>query len=126
MDVGTRVPLGASSGGVSIMARLEADEIDQVLRSEVKEFAGTPMPSADEMRNEIARTAKRGSALNMSSWYRPHVASIGAAITNTGGRPIAAVTLTIPEMRYDRSQEKAFARKVIAAAEEISRLISSA
>ncbi|TVT60918.1 IclR family transcriptional regulator [Amycolatopsis rhizosphaerae] len=126
MEVGTRVPLGASSGGVSIIARLEPDEIDQILRSEPKEFEGTPMLGPDEMREEIARTADRGYALNMSSWYRPQVASLGAAITNSAGRPIGAVTLSIPEMRYDPSREKDFAQRVIAAADEISRLVSSA
>lgn len=126
MEIGTRVPLRASSGGVAIIARLEADEIDELLRAEPKEFAGTPVLGYDEMRKEIARTAERGYALDMSSWYRPHVASIGAAITSAvGRRPIAAVTLTIPEMRYDRSQEKALARMVVGAADEISRLISS-
>jgi IclR family transcriptional regulator, acetate operon repressor len=125
MDVGARVPLRASSAGVAIMARLKADEIDELLGSELKEFAGTSVLSSDEMREEIARTAERGYALDMSSWYRPHVASIGAAVTNAAGRPIAGVTLAIPEMRYDRSQEKKLARMVVAAADEISQLISS-
>jgi DNA-binding IclR family transcriptional regulator len=126
MEIGTRVPLRASSAGVSIITRLEADEIDELLRSELKEFADTSMLSPDEMRKEIARTAERGYALDMSSWYRPQVTSIAAAITNAVGRPIAAVTLAIPQMRYDRSQESAFAQMVVAAADEISRLISSA
>jgi IclR family transcriptional regulator, acetate operon repressor len=126
MEVGTRVPLGASTGGVSIIARLDDDEIEELLRSEPREFAGTPMLSPDEMRQELARTAERGYALDMSSWYRPHVASIGAAITNTVGQPIAAVTLAIPDMRYDRAQEKSLARMVVAAADQISGRIASA
>ncbi|GDY50153.1 IclR family transcriptional regulator [Streptomyces violaceusniger] len=125
MDLGTRVPLRASSGGVAIISRLEADEIDQLFKAELAEFADKPMPTSEELRKEITRTAGRGYALDMSSWYRPHVSSIGAAITNSAGRPIAAVTLAIPDMRYRRSQEKKFAQMVVAAADEISRLISS-
>jgi DNA-binding IclR family transcriptional regulator len=126
MDVGTRVPLRASSAGISIIARLEPAEIDRLLESELTTFAGTRLPTSDELREEIARTAERGYALDMSSWYRPHVASLGAAIAGATGRPIAAVTLAVPDMRYDHSRETEFARLVVAAADEISRLVSSA
>jgi IclR family transcriptional regulator, acetate operon repressor len=126
METGTRVPLRASSGGVAIIARLSAAEADELLRPELSQFAGTPVPTAEETKAEIDRTAGRGYALDMSSWYRPHVASIGAAITNSAGRPIAAITLAIPEMRYDRAQEEALARSVVAAADEVSRLIAAA
>ena len=125
MEIGTRVPLAASSGGVAVLARLEPAEAEELLRSEPREFEGAPLLAPEEMRREIARTAERGYALNMSSWYRPQVASLGAAITNAAGRPIAAVTLSIPEMRYDPSREKELAGLVVAAADEISRLISS-
>lgn len=125
LEVGTRVPLTASSGGVAIIARLEPGEIEELLRSEPREFEGASLLGPDEMRQEIARTAERGYAMNISSWYRPHVTSFGAAITNAGGRPIAAVTLSIPEMRYEPSREQDLARKVMAAADEISGLISS-
>lgn len=126
MDVGTRVPLRASSAGVAIMARMEPGEVDELLRSELADFAGAPVPTTEELQREIARTIKRGYALDMSSWYRPHVSSIGAAVSNAVGRPIAAVTMAIPQMRYARSEEKALARMVVAAADEISALISSA
>lgn len=125
MEIGTRVPLGATSGGVAIFARLEPGEVDEVLRAEPREFEGAPLLAPDELRKEIARTAERGYAMNMSSWYRPHVASLGAAITNAAGRPVAAVTLSIPEMRYQSAQEEQLAKKVVAAADEISRLLSS-
>jgi DNA-binding IclR family transcriptional regulator len=126
LEVGTRVPLRATSGGTAIMALLEDAEVDELLRNELTEFADAPVPDVAELRREIAETAKRGYALNgSSSWYRPHVASLGAAITNPAGRPIAAVTLAIPEMRYKRAQNKTFAPLVMDAAAEISRLLAA-
>ncbi|WP_328610618.1 IclR family transcriptional regulator [Amycolatopsis sp. NBC_00345] len=126
LEVGERVPLRATSAGTAIMALLDQTEVDELLRHELKEFANSPVPDAAELQREIAQTAKRGYALNgSSSWYRPHVASIGAAITNPAGRPVAAVTLAIPEMRHNRAQEKAFAPLVMEAAAEISRLLST-
>lgn len=124
-EIGARVPLRATSGGVAIMALLEDAEVDELLATELKEFAQAPVPDSARLRQEIAWTAKRGYALNgSSSWYRPHVASIAAAITNSGGRPIAALTLSVPAMRYDPAREKTLAPLVIAAADEISRLLS--
>ncbi|WP_067892936.1 IclR family transcriptional regulator [Actinomadura chibensis] len=125
-EIGARVPLRATSAGVAIMARLSDAEVDELLRHELTEFARHPVPDSGALREEIAETAERGYALHgSSSWYRPHVASIGAAITNAAGYPIAALTLSVPEMRYDRSKEKAWAPLVMAAADEISRLLSS-
>ncbi|MBB5857555.1 IclR family transcriptional regulator [Amycolatopsis umgeniensis] len=125
LDVGTRVPLRATSGGTAIMALLDDAEVDELLRHELTEFADAPVPDVAELRREIAQTAKRGYALNgSSSWYRPHVASIGAAITNPLGHPIATVTLAIPEMRFHRAQEHTFAPLVMAAAAEISHLLT--
>jgi DNA-binding IclR family transcriptional regulator len=53
------------------------------------------------------------------------VASIGAAILNPAGQPFAAITLAVPEMRYDRAREKVLAPLVVAAADEITRLLAS-
>ncbi|WP_433579661.1 IclR family transcriptional regulator [Nocardia brasiliensis] len=125
-EIGARVPLRATSAGVAIMALLDDGEIDDLLRTELTEFAEAEVAPAAEIRQEIAETAKRGYALHgSSSWYRPHVASIGAAITDAAGHPIAGLTLPVPQMRYNRTQEKTFAPLVTAAAAEISRLISA-
>jgi DNA-binding IclR family transcriptional regulator len=124
IDVGSRVPLRSSSAGVAILARLDPAEVEEVLKHPTEDFA-EPVPSADEVRAEVARTAQRGYALNGSAWFRPHVASVGAAITNASGRPIAGLTLAIPEMRFEPADEQALARLTVSAAAEISGLISA-
>jgi len=126
LEVGTRLPLRATSAGVAIMSRLAPADVDELLKRELREYAQSPMLSSDELREEIRRTAGRGYARNVSGWFRPHVASLAAAITDPSGRPIAGVTLAVPEMRYDNSQEETLAALVVAAADEISTLIASA
>ncbi|MDO0929645.1 IclR family transcriptional regulator [Streptomyces sp. TG1A-8] len=125
LEVGTRVPLRATSAGVAIMSHLEPADVDELLKHELREFAHAPVPSSEEIREEIERTTRRGYALNVSGWFRPHVASIASAITDSTGQPIAGLTLSIPQMRYDNAQEEALAQLVVAAADEISKLISS-
>ncbi|ODU26869.1 MAG: IclR family transcriptional regulator [Pseudonocardia sp. SCN 73-27] len=125
IEVGSRVPLRASSAGLAILAGLDAAEVDEVLGRSVEGFA-EPVPSAEEAAREIARTAERGYALNGSAWFRPHVTSLGAAVANAAGRPFAGLTLAVPEMRFSPTDEERLARLTIAAADEISELISSA
>ncbi|MFD2467826.1 IclR family transcriptional regulator [Amycolatopsis silviterrae] len=125
VEVGTRVPLRASSAGVAILAGLEPAEAGEVLGRPVKGFAG-PVPKAKELRAEIARTAERGYALNGSAWFRPQVTSFAAAVADATGRPFAALTLAIPETRFSPADEERLARLIVSAAEEISGLISSA
>jgi len=126
LEIGARIPLQATTAGVAMMARFEPAEIDEVLKNEVAEYEGYEIPSSEELREELARTVKRGYALNMSAWYRPSVATIGVAITDSTRRPIAALVLSIPDMRHKDSEEEALAHLVVAAADEISHLISSA
>ncbi|MDL9948951.1 IclR family transcriptional regulator [Gordonia sp. ABSL11-1] len=125
LEIGQRLPLRATSGGVAVMAQLEPAELDAVLAVELTEFADAPVQTPEELREEIARTARRGYAMNMSTWYRPTVASIGAAITNAAGTPVAAVALSVPEQRWDPSREAETAARTVAAAAEISALIST-
>ncbi|GEL26883.1 IclR family transcriptional regulator [Pseudonocardia sulfidoxydans NBRC 16205] len=126
LDLGARLPLRATSGGVAMMARLDRAEVDELLAEELTEFADAPVQTNEELRQELTATATRGYAVNMSAWYRPHVASFGAAIVDRVGRPVGAVALSIPEMRYDSARQEELGRLTVAAADEISALISSA
>lgn len=125
LEIGARIPLQATTAGVAMLAHFQPAEIDEVLNNSITEYEGYPVPSAEELRAELARTRERGYALNMSAWYRPYVVTIGAAITDASGRPMAALVLSIPEMRHDHAQDESLAQLVMSAADEISQLISS-
>ena len=122
LELGTRLPLRATSAGVAIMACLESEEIDEILGDEPTEYDDL---SPAELRQEIERTAERGYSVNMSAWYRPHVSSIGAVIKDSSKQPVAALALSIPQMRFDPAREDALARLTVAAADEITTLISA-
>lgn len=124
LEIGTRLPLQTSSAGVAILARLDQSEVDEVLRHEVTMFEGAKPPSTEQLRAEIEATAERGYSLNVSEWYRPHVRSIGVAVVNAMGAPIAGIALSIPEMRYDPAKVDSLARMAAAAADEIGQLVS--
>jgi IclR family acetate operon transcriptional repressor len=126
LEIGARIPLQATTAGVAMLAGFEPAEVDEVLKNEITEYEGYEVPGSDELRAELARTRERGYALNMSAWYRPYVVTIGAAVTDPTGRPMAALVLSIPEMRHDHAADQQLAEMVVSAADEISQLISSA
>jgi IclR family transcriptional regulator, acetate operon repressor len=126
LELGTRLPLQATSAGVAMLARLAPADIAEVLKHEVDQVEGATVPSTDQLRREIELTAVRGYAVNVSSWYRPHVCSIGVAVTDSMDKPIAGIAISIPEMRYDSTNEATLAELANAAAAEINGLIRSA
>lgn len=124
LEIGTRIPLQATSAGVAILSRLSVRDVEAVIGHRVDSVGGGSVPSPDELRKEIEATGRRGYSLNMSSWYRPHVATIGAPIVSADGVPIAGIALSIPEMRYDHSKEDELAQLVVKTAAEISELLA--
>lgn len=124
VEIGTRAPLHATSSGVAIMARLSTSEVEELLSHDLERYTETTVTDPKLLLAEIERTRERGYAVNPSSWWRPHVAAVGAAITGSGGRPIAAVALSIPELRYDVKKQETFGRLTREAADEITQLIA--
>jgi DNA-binding IclR family transcriptional regulator len=125
VEIGTHAPLHATSSGIAIMARLDEQEVDKLLKRRLKKYTESTVVSTEELRAEIERTRARGYAVNRSSWWRPHVSAIGAAITNGAGRPVAAVALSIPEMRWEPEAEADLGAKIRATADGISRLLAT-
>ncbi|MDT8913158.1 IclR family transcriptional regulator [Amycolatopsis sp. PS_44_ISF1] len=124
VEIGARLPLPVTSAGVAILARLGADEVAEVLERGVEDFDGE-VPGPGELREEIARAAERGYAVTLSGRDRPRVASFGAVVTGSAGLPVATITLSVPELRFEAAREEDLARSVVGAAAELSRLIAT-
>jgi IclR family acetate operon transcriptional repressor len=125
LDIGQELPLRATSGGVAVMALLPLAEVEDLLSTELREFTGSPVLTTDEVRAELALTAKRGYAMSMSAWYRPHVRSVGAAIVDAVGAPAGAIVLSVPEQRWESGREEELAGLTVRAAARVSDLLST-
>jgi IclR family acetate operon transcriptional repressor len=125
LDIGQELPLRATSGGVAVMALLPLAEVEDLLSTELHEFTGSPVLTADEVRAELALTAKRGYSMSMSAWYRPHVRSVGAAVVDAVGAPAGAIVLSVPEQRWESGREEELAGLTVRAAARVSDLLST-
>ncbi|MEO6743528.1 MAG: IclR family transcriptional regulator C-terminal domain-containing protein, partial [Caldimonas sp.] len=71
------------------------------------------------LRGELERTAARGHAENREEW-RLGVCGLGAPIFDARGAPVLAVGMSVPSIRFSRSQVRTFAERLLACARDAS------
>lgn len=123
VELGTIAPIHGTASGLSILAKLPDTEVEAVIADGLAAHTGSTIVDADALRAEVAATRERGYAVNAASWWRPHVAAIGAAITDATGRPVAAFALSIPTVRFDPADAPRLGALTVAAADQVSDLL---
>ena len=73
----------------------------------------------DALLLELQRTRARGYAENREEW-RLGVCGLGAPIFDARGAPVLAVGMSVPSIRFARSQVRAFAERLLACARDAS------
>jgi IclR family acetate operon transcriptional repressor len=120
VEIGARVPIHATASGLAVLAHLEPDDVDRLLGTDLDKYTATTMVERSEVEAEVERTRKRGYAVNETSWWRPGVSAIAAAVTAATGRPVAAVVISIPSSRFDRRRARVYGDLVMATTAKIS------
>lgn len=121
---GARFPLGVVSGGLAVLAYLPDAEISSYLKR--AELAGQfgRSHNAASIRARIAQTRTDGWALNPGlvvegSW------GMAAAVFDSRGVPIGALTLTGIEQRFDDERRPRLGQLLLREANRLSQLISA-
>ncbi|MFE3029107.1 IclR family transcriptional regulator [Nocardia tengchongensis] len=97
--IGATSPYHASASGKAVMATMPDDEVDRILSRPLTK--STPNTSTDPqyIRHQIVEARERGYAVNIAE-NRAHVCAIGAAVTDSSGRAVAAVVISMPDIRF--------------------------
>lgn len=118
---GRRVPTFCTSGGLAVLAKLEADEaVDIVRRSDLAPITPRTTTSVKKILESIAKTREAGYALALEQVFVGEVAC-GVAILDERGRPTAAIHVagSLAEWTPDE-----FARRFAPLALDAARAIS--
>lgn len=91
--LGSVAPAERSAAGLAVCAHLEAIA--------VADFLGSPI--GPELRNEIERTRQRGWSLNAGA-IDPFASSLGAAVLDSSGHPVAALVVSAPSERLPKAR----------------------
>lgn len=116
--VGERAPAALTASGWAFLSRLPEREA-RALVPEVVTLADGTKISVDDLMIELRTVAANGYAVNPGRW-RPDVSAVGAAIEDRVGRPIAALSISMPTYRLTDELIAPYGELVRTAAGEIS------
>jgi DNA-binding IclR family transcriptional regulator len=124
-DVGVRLPAHLTASGLAMLAGLPAHQLSALFppRQAFIQRNGRGPRSVSELRALLHEVREAGYAVEDGT-VTPGFGSVACAVRDHGGRPAAAVALTFPSHQLDADARDALARRVAAAAAEISRAVS--
>jgi len=118
-EVGTRWPGHATSTGKALLALLpEAQRRDRLAPRLSRHTARTIVTLA-ALERDLARIRRRGYAVAAEELERGYVA-VGAALRDHDGRPVAAISVGGPRLRFPPARLAVLGRRVQAAAARVS------
>ncbi|MGW6458289.1 IclR family transcriptional regulator [Streptomyces sp. NPDC055078] len=118
IQLGGTSPIHVGASGRCVLAALPDDVVeDLVHRVFLPEAPTVPFdrPTFDEA---IAEARKNGYSVNTAE-NRAHVCAIAAAVRNRHGRPVAAIAISVPSVRFDFDASRAWGPMVVATAEQV-------
>src|SRR6185437_12824591 len=105
--------------GLAILAFLPEEERRALYQRDLERFTERTLVSPEDLEAETARIRARGYAYSQGQRSRGAV-GFGAPLFDAAGDVFGDVCITIPEGRFDPSQEQKLGALLISAAEDIS------
>lgn len=117
---GERVPLHCTSVGKAIMAYLPEEKVNEIIHEDgLERFTENTITDPQVLKRELKEIRKRGYAIDNTE-HEEGIRCVGAPIRNHQKEVFAAISVSGPSQRFDRSRMLARAKLVIETAEEIS------
>lgn len=93
-SIGGSVPLGAGPGSISMLAFLDADEQDFIIRANAERYGDYRDLTADKVRRLIEETRRRGYAVDIGELI-PGIAGVAMPVILEGEKPAASLGFTL-------------------------------
>jgi DNA-binding IclR family transcriptional regulator len=123
--VGGRNPAYASSMGKILLADLPESELKRVLGpGKLKKLTPNTITEMPRLMEELGRIREQGFALDNEETF-PGIRCVGAPIRDSGGRVIAAVSVTVPLQRMSDERVRELWRLVTNTARMISERVAA-
>jgi len=117
---GTTFPLHAGASGKVLLAYLDPQKQDQIIRKlKYDKFSETTITEPKRLKAEIAAIKKQGFALSNGEIIRGTY-GIAAPIFSLSRNVIAALSISAPNHRLEEKQRKQMAHLIVAAAGKIT------
>ena len=119
--IGGRAPAYCVASGKALLAaaRLDVTALRARLGSTLVPHTPHTLTDFDELHAELERTRARGYGENREEW-RLGVGGLGVPLFNARGDAVAAVGMSVPAIRFGRSQARRLAMQLVACASNSS------
>jgi DNA-binding IclR family transcriptional regulator len=118
-SLGTRLYAHCSALGKVLLAYRSEAEVKRIIKSEgLPRFTENTITDADELEQALTKISKQGYAYDLEE-ILPDLCCVGAPIRNHTGQVIAAISMSMPSYRFQRSQAE-FRKAVMRTAKTIS------
>lgn len=120
-DVGVRLPASLTASGLAVLAALPAAQVRALFPSAdaFVQRHGVGPTSLSGLRRELVATRARGYAVE-DGQVTPGLASVGSAVLDHTGHPVAAVAVTYPVEHVDPAARAEVVELVRSCAAELS------
>jgi DNA-binding IclR family transcriptional regulator len=113
------LPLTAGAGGLSILAFLPAEQQENLLAKPIVAFTKSTITEPEELRRQLSEIRRRGYVLTRGTRI-PGAVGLGVPILGLDNHVVGAVTLTIPEQRFNEADEHLLAALLTSCGRRIS------
>lgn len=118
--IGGRAPAYCVASGKAILAALDLSP--EALAQQVgvlEQHTPNTITHLDRLHTDLARTLARGWAENREEW-RVGVCGVGAPVFNARAEVVGAIGMSVPSIRFSRTQVNALVTQVMSCAREAS------
>ncbi|MGW1920962.1 IclR family transcriptional regulator [Streptomyces massasporeus] len=117
--IGDTSPLHATAAGNAVLAHLRKSEIAEVTAGTLEGYGEETITEPGQLRAELHRVRERGYAVNHNQ-YVPGVCAIAAPVLDGEDTPLAAVSVSLPDSRFESGRLPELGRLVAGTAAEIT------
>lgn len=103
MEIGTTIPLHACASGKAVLAGWDRRRLDRYIDAGLDDITPKTITSASELRRELKDVRDKGYAANFAE-NREGVFAVGVAGTVQIDGAAAAISISMPETRYDATR----------------------
>lgn len=123
VEVGKQLPIYCGASGKVLMAYMEPDEVEEIVRrTGLSPYTSRTIADPEALRQELAAIRRRGYATSASERVEG-ASSVSAPVRDSTGRVVASLTISGPSFRFTPEKVLDFVDKVLQAASELSRIL---
>ncbi len=119
---GMTAPLVCTSIGKAMLAYMDSDFVNEVLKKPLVRYTEDTIIEPDKMREELLRTRERGFSLDLME-HEYGVKCVGVPVFDHNNRLIGALSTTGPSLRFSDDKLELFAKLLKNKAKEIQQTI---